>query len=39
MPPHSQLPVVAVTGLTFEARIAAGPGVVTVCGGGHLDTA
>ena len=36
MPPYSQLPVVAVTGLTFEARIAAGPGVVTVCGGGHL---
>ncbi len=36
MPPHLQLPVVAVTGLTFEARIAAGPGVVTVCGGGHL---
>jgi hopanoid-associated phosphorylase len=37
MPPHSQLPVVAVTGLTFEARIAAGPGVVTVCGGGHME--
>src|SRR5688572_25507407 len=36
MPPHSQSPVIAVTGLTFEARIAAGPGVVTVCGGGHL---
>jgi len=37
MPPQSQLPVVAVTGLTFEARIASGPGVVTVCGGGHLE--
>ena len=37
MLPHSQLPVIAVTGLAFEARIAAGPGVVTVCGGGHLE--
>ena len=37
MPPQSPLPVIAVTGLTFEARIAAGPGVVTVCGGGHLE--
>lgn len=37
MPPSTPLPVIAVTGLTFEARIAAGPGVVTVCGGGHLQ--
>lgn len=37
MPSASSSPVVAVTGLTFEARIAAGPGVVTVCGGGHLE--
>jgi adenosylhomocysteine nucleosidase len=37
MPPSSSSPVIAVTGLTFEARIAAGPGVVTVCGGGHLE--
>jgi adenosylhomocysteine nucleosidase len=37
MPPSAQPPVIAVTGLTFEARIAAGPGVVTVCGGGHLE--
>lgn len=28
------LPVLAVTGLAREARIAAGPGVVTMCGGG-----
>lgn len=26
-----RLPVIAVTGMAFEARIAAGPGVVTVC--------
>jgi len=37
MPLSSSSPVIAVTGLTFEARIAAGPGVVTVCGGGHLE--
>lgn len=36
MLPSTPAPVIAVTGLTFEARIAAGPGVVTVCGGGHL---
>jgi len=29
-------PVLAVTGLAFEARIAAGPGVRTLCGGGDL---
>ena len=33
----AHLPVVAVTGLAFEARIAAGPGVVTICNGGHPD--
>src|SRR5262245_25730806 len=27
----SKLPVLAVTGMAFEARIAAGPGVVTLC--------
>jgi hopanoid-associated phosphorylase len=27
----TQKPVIAVTGLAFEARIAAGPGVITVC--------
>ena len=32
MLPKSILPVIAVTGLAFEARIAAGHGVVTVCG-------
>lgn len=32
MLPKPQLPVVAVTGMAFEARIAAGPGVVVVCG-------
>jgi hopanoid-associated phosphorylase len=32
MPPQPILPVIAVTGLAFEARIAAGHGVVTVCG-------
>jgi hopanoid-associated phosphorylase len=32
MPPSTLLPVIAVTGLAFEARIAAGHGVVTVCG-------
>jgi hopanoid-associated phosphorylase len=31
MPPTTQLPVIAVTGMAFEARIAAGPGVRTVC--------
>ena len=30
--PQPVLPVIAVTGLAFEARIAAGHGVVTVCG-------
>lgn len=29
----TQSPVVAVTGMAFEARIAAGPGVVAICGG------
>jgi hopanoid-associated phosphorylase len=29
----TQLPVLAVTGMAFEARIAAGPGVVAICGG------
>lgn len=29
----TQLPVVAVTGMAFEARIASGPGVVAICGG------
>ena len=28
---------VAVTGLAFEARIVAGPGVTVVCGGGHIQ--
>jgi adenosylhomocysteine nucleosidase len=28
---------VAVTGLAFEARIAAGPGITVVCGGGQLQ--
>ena len=28
----TKLPVLAVTGMAFEARIAAGPGVVTLCG-------
>ena len=32
MLPSTQLPVLAVTGMAFEARIAAGPGVVTLCG-------
>jgi hopanoid-associated phosphorylase len=32
MLPTTQKPVIAVTGLAFEARIAAGPGVITVCG-------
>ncbi len=31
------LPVIAVTGLAFEARIAAGPGVTVVCGGGDAE--
>ncbi len=31
MLPTSRLPVVALTGMTFEARIASGPGVTTVC--------
>lgn len=31
MLPTTQLPVVAVTGMAFEARIAAGPGVLTLC--------
>jgi hopanoid-associated phosphorylase len=31
MLPSIQKPVVAVTGLAFEARVAAGPGVITVC--------
>ena len=31
MLPTTQLPVVAVTGMAFEARIAAGPGVITLC--------
>lgn len=31
-PPNTQLPVIAVTGMAFEARIAAGPDVVTICG-------
>lgn len=29
--------VVAVTGLAFEARIVAGPGIKVVCGGGHQN--
>lgn len=29
----TQFPVLAVTGMAFEARIAAGPGVVAICGG------
>lgn len=33
MLPSTQLPVLAVTGMAFEARIAAGPGVITICGG------
>jgi hopanoid-associated phosphorylase len=32
MLPSTQLPVLVVTGMAFEARIAAGPGVVTLCG-------
>ena len=32
MSPQNSLPVIAVTGLAFEARIAAGHGVVTICG-------
>jgi hopanoid-associated phosphorylase len=32
MLPTTQLPVIAVTGLAFEARIAAGPGVITISG-------
>ena len=32
MQPQNSLPVIAVTGLAFEARIAAGHGVVTICG-------
>ncbi len=32
--PADQAPVIAVTGLAFEAQIAAGPGVTVVCGGG-----
>jgi len=31
MLPTTQLPVLAVTGMAFEARIAAGPGVRTIC--------
>lgn len=30
-------PVIAVTGLAFEARIAEGPGVAVVCGGGNPE--
>ena len=38
MPPKTQLPVIAVTGMAFEARIAAGPGVVTIISGSHSET-
>ena len=31
MLPHSPLPVVALTGMTFEARIASGPDITVVC--------
>ncbi len=31
MSPAERLPVIAVTGMAFEARIAAGPDVITVC--------
>lgn len=34
IPRGDRLPVLAVTGLMREARIAAGPGVVVLCGGG-----
>jgi adenosylhomocysteine nucleosidase len=30
-------PFIAVTGLAFEARIVAGPGVTVICGGGQLQ--
>jgi hopanoid-associated phosphorylase len=33
--PRTRLPIVAVTGLAKEARIAAGPGVRTIAGGGN----
>jgi hopanoid-associated phosphorylase len=35
----SERSVVALVGLAFEARIAAGPGVLVICRGGNRDTA